>query len=67
MNREIKHKQSGNSPNKYAHFKDKIKHYGLLPSFGIYSIAYLNVIKQHIFGKVYVKFAAGQFVNLDLT
>ena len=62
MNREIKHKQSGSNPNKCAYFKDKIKHDGTPLSFGIYSIPYLNVMKQHIFSKVCVKFWPARYL-----
>lgn len=35
--------------------------------FCVYIIPYSAVIKQRICGKVYVKFAAGWFINIDLT
>ena len=36
-------------------------------SFSVYIIPYSTVKKQRISGKVYVKFAAGRFINIDLT
>ena len=36
-------------------------------SFSVYIIPYSTVKKQRIYGKVYVKFAAGRIVNIDLT
>lgn len=36
-------------------------------SFSEYIIPYLTVKKQHIYGKVYVKFVAGPFLNVKLT
>jgi len=62
------HKQSRGSPDRDSDIDNELQHFLNSPFlFCISIIPYLTVKKQRIYGKVYVKFAAGRFVNLDLT
>ena len=61
------HEQRRSSPNRDCENKHKFQHSGYPLSFSVYIIPYSAVMKQRISGKVYVKFAAGWFINLDLT
>lgn len=61
------HKQRGRRPNGDCKTDDEAKHSFNLLSFSGYIIAHLIVKKQHIYDEVYVKFAAGPFLNIKLT
>lgn len=61
------YKQRGRRPNGNGETDDKVKHGFNLLSFSGYIIAHLIVKKQHIYDEVYVKFAAGSFLNIKLT
>lgn len=61
------HKQRGRRPNGDSKTDDEMKHSFNLLSISGYIIAHLIVNKQHIYDEFYVKFAAGRFVNIDLT
>lgn len=61
------HKQRGRKPNGDSKTDDEVKHGFNLLSFSGYIITQVDVKMQHILYEVYVKFAAGQFVNIDLT
>lgn len=61
------HKQGRSNPNSDSNFNDEFQHFENPLSFSVYIIPYLTVMKQRICGKVCVNFAAGRFVNLDLT
>lgn len=53
-------------PHRQSNFTNKLHSIYFL-SFSVYIISYSAVKKQRISGKVYVKFAAGWFVNIVLT
>lgn len=61
------HKQRGRRPNSDSKTDDEVKHGFNLLSISGYIISHLIVKKQHIYDEVCVKFAAGWFVNIDLT
>jgi len=62
------HKESRGSPNRDSNIDNELQHFLKSPFvFCIYIIPYSTIKKQRISGKVYVKFAAGRFINIDLT
>jgi len=56
------HEQRGSSPNRDCENKHKFQHNGYPLSFSESIIAYLIVKKQHIYGKVCVKFWPGEML-----
>ncbi len=64
---EPKHKQGRGEPNGQSDFDDEL-HQVYSPFVScMYIIPYLTVKKQQSLSKVYVKFAAGRIINIDLT
>lgn len=61
------HKQRGCRPNGDSKANDEVKHGFNLLFFSGYIITQVDVKMQRILCEVYVKFAAGWFVNIDLT
>jgi hypothetical protein len=56
------HEQRRSNPNRDCENKHKFQHSGYPLSFSGYIIAYLIIKKQHIYGKVCVKFWPGKML-----